>query len=413
MAGRTPLSSYQKKLFVFLSVATFFEGYDFLALAQLLPELRAEFGLSEGQGGALVALINLGTVFAYVLVRQADRWGRRRVLMVTIAGYTVFTVLTGFAPDAVTFGICQLIARVFLIGEWAVSMVYAAEEFPADRRGMVIGVIQAFSTLGAVACAGLVPVLVSTELGWRTVYFVGAAPLMILAFARRNLRETERFARLDGPARPVHGSRWAAFTHIWRTPHRRRVLQLALIWALTYVCSNNAVTFWKEFAVAERGFDNAQVGRAITISAVAAMPLVFYSGRLLDWLGRRRGGAVIFLSGSVGVALSYTLHDPWALTVALVFGVMGASAVLPVLNSYTTELFPTDVRGDAFAWANNLLGRIGYVLSPLVVGVVAQETSWSLALASTAVFPVIAVVLIFAWLPETAGRELEVTAETQ
>jgi MFS transporter, putative metabolite:H+ symporter len=66
-----------------------------------------------------------------------------------------------------------------------------------------------------------------------------------------------------------------SFTRILRTPYRKRVFQLALIWALTYVCTQNAVTFWKEFAMAERGMSDAQVGANLSFAAVASMPLVF------------------------------------------------------------------------------------------------------------------------------------------
>ena len=157
--ARAPLSPYQRRLFGFLSVATFFEGYDFFTLTQLLTNIRAEFQLGYAAAGWLLAVINAGTVAAYLLVGLADRWGRRRVLSVTILGYTVFTLLSGLAPNVWLFGAFQFVARVFLIGEWATSMVIAAEEFPAARRGMVVGVVQAASALGGVVCAGLVPVL--------------------------------------------------------------------------------------------------------------------------------------------------------------------------------------------------------------------------------------------------------------
>src|SRR6185503_94284 len=130
--------------------------------------LRSEMGLSRGQGGALVAAINVGTILAFLLVRQGDRWGRKRVLTVTIAGYTVSSLLSGLAPNVWLFAAFQMLARVFLIGEWAVAMVYAAEEFPAARRGLDIGVIQACSRLGSIACAALVPLLMKTPLGWRS-----------------------------------------------------------------------------------------------------------------------------------------------------------------------------------------------------------------------------------------------------
>lgn len=408
LAAPDRFTPYQRRLFVFLSVATFFEGYDFLALTQILPELRADMGLDEAQAGAMVAFINIGTLVAYLLVRQADRWGRRRVLTWTIAGYTAFTFLTGLSLNAWTFAGFQMLARIFLIGEYATSMVIAAEEFPAARRGLVIGIISAFASLGSVTCAGVVPLLLRAPWGWRTVYFVGILPLVVLAFARRNLRETERFARQvrDGggppPGRPL--------MHVWRTPHARRVLHLGLIWLVTYVCTQNAVTFWKEFAVAERSMSDSEVGASITIAAVVSMPLVFLVGRLLDALGRRPAAAIIFGLAAVGVFGSYTLHSRWALTAALVLGIFGASAVLPVLNAFTAELFPTELRGDAFAWSNNLIGRIGYVLSPAVVGLCARELGWGAAVRATAIFPVVALVLIFWLLPETRARELEETA---
>jgi putative MFS transporter len=86
---------------------------------------------------------------------------------------------------------------------------------------------------------------------------------------------------------------------------------------------------------------------------------------------------------------------------------IGTSSVLPVLNAFTAELFPTELRGDAFAWANNLLGRVGYVLAPLGVGLAADGLGWGPAVAATAAFPLVALGLILRLLPETGGIELE------
>lgn len=404
--ARDAFTPYQKRLFLFLSVATFFEGYDFLALTQILPNLRADMGLGKADSGYLVAFINIGTVVAYLLVRRADRWGRKRVLTATIAGYTLCTFLTGLSPDVYAFGLMQMLGRIFLIAEWATSNVIAAEEYPASRRGMVIGVISAFSTLGSVTCAGLVPVLLHTRYGWRSVYFVGILPLIALAIARRSLRETRRFAEQVGG----HVEKKRPLAHIFKTPHKRRVIELGLIWLATYVCTQNGVTFFKEFAVGERHMTDADVGKAIAIAAVVSMPLVFYVGKLLDVVGRRIGAVIIFGLSAGGVFFCYTLHSTTAITIALVFGIFGASAVLPVLNAYTAELFPTDLRGDAFAWSNNLIGRIGYVLSPAVVGYAAGQVGWGAAVRVTAIFPLIALVLILWLLPETKSRELEETA---
>lgn len=394
---------YQRKLFLFLSVATFFEGYDLIAITQILPDLRADFMLSKSAGGFLVAGVNLGAVAAWLLVRRADRFGRRRLLAWTIAGYTVFTVASGLAPDAISFAVAQFLARMFLLAEWAVAMMVAAEEFPADRRGFVIGVIQAFSTLGSVLCAGIVPVLLRSAPGWRAVYFVGVIPLLLLAWARRGLRETQRFTQQVAPE-----SR--AFTAILRGPYARRVVLMGVIWMLIYACTQNAITFWKEFAVAERSLSDADVGRAVSIAAVVAMPLVFGVGPLLDSVGRRIGAVIVFGLTAFGVFGCYSFHEPWALTASLALAVFGATGVLPVLASFNVELFPTDLRGDAFGWANNGIGRIGHVLSPVFVGIAAESFGWGAVVRTTAILPLIAAVLVVALLPETARRELEETS---
>lgn len=397
------LDAYQKRLFLFLSVATFFEGYDFFALTQVLPHLRTDFGLSHAGASRLLGFINVGTVLAYLLIGRADVWGRKKVLSVTIFGYTILTALSGLAPNVYAFALFQMLARIFLIAEWATSMVIAAEEFPAERRGMVMGVIGAAAGLGSVVCVGVVPPL-TQAFGWRSVYFVGVLPLLLMAFARRGLRETRRFAE----AKPASGK--TSFLAVWRSPFRVRVLELGAIWFLTYMATQNAVSVWKDYALTELRLPESRASLAMMIAALVAMPVVFFSGKLIDLIGRRGGAIVILLATSAGVLGSYTLTSFWPLTFSLTFAVVGVSAVLTVLNAFTTELFPTDLRSNAFAWSNNLIGRIGYWLSPFLIGEVAEHTGWGTPLRWTAIFPVIALGIVLWRLPETQGKELEESA---
>ena len=400
------LSSYHKRLFVFLSVATFFEGYDFTALSQILPNLQSEMGLSDAALGNLASVISAGTVVSYVLIRLADKWGRRRVLTLTILGYALLTFLTAMSRGPWDFALYQFAARVFLIAEWALCMVYAAEEYPAEQRGYVLGLIQAFNSLGSITCAAVAPMLLSTPLGWRSVYLVGVVPLLLIAYARRGLRETKRFEELQLARSGEKRSMFA----IMRSPYRNRVLQLALIWGLTYMCTNTAVLFWKQFAVTERGFTDADVGKAVAIAALVALPFAFSIGKVLDHWGRRKGAVLIYLVSAVFLVLAYQLHNFWLLTACLMFAVFGTIALLSLLNAFTTELFPTDMRADAFAWSNNLLGRIGYVLAPLLVGRAASRIGWGNAVSLTAISALLALMLILWFLPETARKELEETS---
>jgi len=397
---------YQKRLFVFLSVATFFEGYDFTALSQILPNFRADMDLTEGQGGLIVTAISAGTIVSYMLVRLADRLGRRQVLKITILGYALFTFFTGLSLNAYYFTLFQFAGRVFLIAEWALSMVMAAEEYPAERRGFVLGLLQAFNSLGSITCAAIVPTLLTSRFGWRTVYFVGIMPLLVLANARRGLRETRRFA--DYAA--VRTEAWRPLVAILRSPYRKRVVQMAIIWGLTYMCTNTVVVFWKEYAVSEAGFDDAEVGKALTLASLIAMPFLFSVGKLLDAWGRRRSAVLIYTVSAVFVVLAYQLTGFWVLTVCLSFAIFAAIALLALLNAFTTELFPTNMRADAFAWSNSLLGRIGYVIAPVIVGKAAETVGWGNSASMTAASVVVALVLILMWLPETGKKELEETA---
>ncbi|HEX5658775.1 MAG TPA: MFS transporter [Polyangiales bacterium] len=400
---RSPLTGYQKKLFFLLGVATFFEGYEYVALSQLLPSLREAFALSEGQAGILISVIGASSLPAYVLIRRADRVGRKPMLAITVAGYTLTSILCALAQDAWQFGAAQFLARAFLFAEYALCMVYIAEEFPADRRGFAAGVMQGLASLGSIVCAGVVPLLLRTPLGFRAVYLVGAVPLLMMTWLRRQVRETERFAQL----REVERSSPFA---IFRTAYRGRVLLLALINGLTLICTYLAVTYWKEFALQERGFDHSMAARALMIAALGSLPLVFFTGRLLDAVGRRLGALIVLGTASTAVLTAFNAHAFWLLTLGLTGSIYGASAVLPVLNTLTLELFPTEMRADAYGWSYNLLGKLGYVVGPLAVGFGAERWGYGPVISAITLLPWLAIALIFARVPETRGRELEDTA---
>lgn len=398
-AQKSALTPYQRKLFVFLSVATFFEGFDYIALTQLLIPIRAEFGLSYEQGQYLVSYINVGAIAAYGLIRYADVVGRRRVLSITIAGYTLFSLASALAGSALAFGALQFLARTFLLAEYAISMVYVIEEFPADRRAFAAGLIQGMNSLGAIVCAGVVPMLVKLPWGFRTVYLVGGAPLLLMMFLRRGIRDTQHFLDRE------QGTPTSLF-RIFRTPHWKRLPLIASIWALTYLCTYVLVNNFKDFAVLERGFTDKQVSLSVMIAALGSMPLVFMSGKLLDTLGRKMGATVIFVATSASTVFAFTASGFWPLTFGLMGCIFASSAVLPVLNAITLELFPTDVRADGYGWSNNLLGRSGYIAGPALVGVLAKSMGIGNATAVMAVFPMLALALIWWGVPETKGRSL-------
>lgn len=388
-------------LLLFLGAATFFEGFDFIALTQVLPQVRTTWGLSSAEEGWLLGFCNIGPVLSFFLIRQADRVGRRQVLNWTLTGYAISGLVTAFAPNALVFGLAQLVGRSFLIAEWAVCMVYAAEVYPAESRGRAIGVLQALTSVGAVVCAGITPMLLHSPFGWRTVYMVGAVPLGILVIVRRVLPESPRF--VAGQQRPL--------MELIRGPFRKRILQVGMLWFFGYLGTNIGLSFWKEYALSEAHFSDAEVGRSLTIASIIAMPLVFFVGQLMDRWGRRGAAMVIFPFGALGVFGAYTAVDPIFLTISITLLVFGCSAMLPVLEAFTAELFPTEYRGDAFGWANNLIGRQANVFIPPLIGILAGYIGWGAAVRYTSLGLFVALIGILVWMPETNGKELEETAK--
>ncbi len=397
------------RLLAFLGAATFFEGFDVAAMGQVLPQLGQPggLGLTEAGKGWLVGAVGVGPMLAWFLVREADRVGRRPVMGITLAGYAVATLLSGLAPNAWVFGALQVLARAFLVGEWALAMVYAAEEFPAVERARVMGILHGLAWFGALACVALMPLMLSSPLGWRTTFVVGFIPVLLLAVARRSLPETARFR---SGAVKQQATRAGDVLAIWRSAWAPRLWAASAASALTYVCIGPVASFWKQYATAERGLSEKQFSAASTVAALVALPLVFLSGRFIEKLGRRRSALVLFPLCAASVAAGFTVKAYPLLQLCMALSFFGTAAVVPLLNTWTTELFPTHLRGSAFAWSNTLLGRVGSVVAPVAMGYAAERVGWGLPVALSALGPLLAGLLLWRAFPETTGKELEATS---
>src|SRR5262245_11976871 len=104
-----------------LSFAAFFENYDYALLSVAAPVLSDGLGVSESRFGVAVSIIRLFGLASIVLVRAADRVGRRRMLILTLVGFAAFTGLTAGAWSLVSFIVASSLARLFLTSEGALS----------------------------------------------------------------------------------------------------------------------------------------------------------------------------------------------------------------------------------------------------------------------------------------------------
>ena len=136
---------------VLLVPATFFQGYDILAVSLALPLIREQFHLSMEQSGFLVSAVFAGSFGIFLLLPLADRFGRRPLLMVTIIGYTIATFLTSFSRGVTDFIVYQFISHAFLTTEDMLSVIMVVELAEPEKRGRALGILASAAAFGQAA----------------------------------------------------------------------------------------------------------------------------------------------------------------------------------------------------------------------------------------------------------------------
>src|ERR1700685_2042605 len=194
--GRTPpFTKRQRRVFWIASTAGFFDQYDRALLSLALKQIQAGLKIAESQLGSVLSVIRLGYLLALLMTPFADVFGRRRLLLYTIFGYTIFTGLIAIAPGERTFVAFEIIARAFAGAEAAIAMVIVAEEVDAAHRGWAIGLLASVSSIGYGLAAVVFAFINVIPYGWRGLYAIALLPLLLIIPLRRVPPESGRFAR--------------------------------------------------------------------------------------------------------------------------------------------------------------------------------------------------------------------------
>jgi MFS family permease len=176
------LTRPQWSLLGLLAAAELFDQYDVAILGLALSQIQAALAIPENEIASVNAVTRLGMLPAFALTVLADRLGRRRLLLVTIAGFTLCMFGTAFVRTVEELMALQILARTFIAGDTMLAVVVIAEELDARDRGFGIGLLGALGALGhglAALVFGFVEVL---PFGWRAFYALGVLPLLALAW---------------------------------------------------------------------------------------------------------------------------------------------------------------------------------------------------------------------------------------
>lgn len=337
-----PIPREQRSLLLLVGAAYFIAGYDVNIYGFAAKQIQASFAIPEENIGIVIAIFRLGVIPALALAYLADRVGRRNLLMITLAGAAAATVWTAFAQSLTEFIAAQTIARIFIYTEEILCMVVIAEEFSERTRGWAAGQLGALGALGGGAAALVFALVNQLPFGWRTIYALGAIPLLWLLWARRSLPETRRFREraAQGPVNPL--------ASLMRN-YPSRILLIVAMCVMSGMTLGTAIPLASSYLQGTHQWLPWQVS-ALTLGAgFVAILGTTTAGTLSDKYGRRVVIAVSVLTS----ALSFALFFAWASGLWLIlFWTTGLFALLAsdVLKaSLGAELFPTSHRSLAAA----------------------------------------------------------------
>jgi len=413
-----------------------FDGYEAVALVYALgPALNSILTPEQAQVkpyyiGLAIGITLLGWGIGGLLGGvAADYIGRKRMMMLSILGYAIFTGLTAFALTFTHLAILRFITGLAIGSEWSTGIALVAETWPNRARPKGCGFLQSGFGAGAVLAAIVWLILnIFNPLGsesWRIMFALGALPAFVCLYLRRALEESERWMTA------VKEQRWAAtsedaqsgtsqkraqrpFTlvEIFREPESRRRVLLATAMSFATTVGWWAVSSWlpayteglAKAAGEPAGVWGPRVGIIYNVGAITAY---IVSGFVADAIGRRPFLLFAFLGSILTSILTYTWTGSLGafLAIAYVNGAFTLGFAFSWMAIYLVELFTPSVRATSASFVFNGARLIAWVF-PIIAGQIVASTGGvaRAALIMSSVYVLGLIVPFF--VPETAGKPL-------
>ncbi|HEX2744704.1 MAG TPA: MFS transporter [Streptosporangiaceae bacterium] len=406
------LHRWNDRAVVAVAIAAFASGFAQFGVVAALGDVARGFGqvnlgatladqagLSGTDLGIGLAIMRLASLGALPITGLADRFGRRRMLLVTVGLGLAMTAAAAASPSYWWFVAIFASGRPLLSATNALAQVTAAEQTGSADRAKAVALIAAGYGTGAGVVA-IVHSLAERAIGFRGVFVLALIPLALLPLLSRWISEPDRFAVAaaeDKHPMPVLGAVAPRF--------RRRLLLVAVLAFAVSVITGPANSFVFLFAqnfLHQRGIVTA----AMVVGAGAAGLVGLLAGRwLADRVGRRLTGALAMVAVALFATLTYTGSAP-ALLSGYILGVFAGSVFAPAAGALVNELFPTSVRASVAGWSL-AAGVLGAVAGLVIFGAVAEAVH-RFAVAGLVTFLPAALVMALFWLlPETRGVEPE------
>jgi MFS family permease len=350
-----------------------------------------------------------GLLFGYV----ADRFGRTRALMGTIAIFSLASLGAATSQSVLQLLLWRAILGIGMGGEWASGAVLVSETWPPEHRNKAISIMQSGWALGYILAA-LVAALVlgMPSLGdeaWRWLFVVGVAPALFTIWIRRHVHEPESWTAGRAAAKDTDPNPFAV---IFGGPMIGRTLRIVLLGAATQF-AYWGVFFWLPPFLArpvEQGGAGMSVvnsfGWILSVQVGAYLGYLTF-GFIADRLGRRNTFILFMVVAATLVPIyGQMARNPLALLLlGPVVGYFG-SGHFSMFGGFVAELFPAAVRATGQGTSYNI-GRMAGAIAPFTIGALATlpGIGIGLALSLTSAFFLLAAALTFT-LPDRSGQAL-------
>jgi MFS transporter, SHS family, lactate transporter len=384
------------------------DAFDFFVIVFLFDTLADHFHV---QKKAIVWTISITLamrpVGALIFGALADRFGRKKPLMLCVVYFSAVTILSGFSPNYLFFFVMRALYGIGMGGYWGIGASFAMENAPRNRRGLVSGIMQGGYPFGyLLAAVGMLTIV--PHFGWHAMFLIGSLLAAVIVVMTSLSPESEAWK--------LHrtGSVAAIFKTFFQ--NMRSFSYLLLLMVMMSCLSHGTQDLYPDFLKTVPGIGHSLV---LGMKPLYGIPIIYNVGAIL--------GAIFFghISETVGrryavmmaLALSLASIPAWAFggsvfvlvvgSYLMQTGVQGAFGAIP---AHLNELSPDSVRSlfPGFVY------QLGVLISSPAVSiefVLRDHLGYPAALTIFEVVVIVMLLFIFIFGPEQRGRSFRSTSK--